>query len=1120
MSTNAANLPGPLSALSGRGEQIIHQMAALLVTIAIAFLGLISIESWHEERSVALENLTSIAEIEARAIDIYFNRIELDLLGLSEELTTGGTAIDLDSAYTRLVRFKTLHPEFYNVTLLSPTGDVLVSANSAPKAVVASVAGQASFQTSLAELRAGAAVSVGQPFFSVLSGTAMVPIRHAIRGPQGELSFIVSANLPHEYLRNFWIDTPIAKRAAIGLLRDDGYLLSRYPVPIDSKVEEVYKKPRTGALIQFLRDNNYPVSGNVDGESSLDGPDRLNVFRRLPTFPVTLFVALPLSEVWASWWHEMRKTFLQTALVFALGIAAYLSAIRQQRRWREQTNAAGDALRESEARWEFALEGAGEGVWDWDLTANKVTVSRVYQEIFGLSMPSATQQMTDWTNRLHPDDVEGARAKFQGLLDGVQDGYVDEHRERCADGSWKWVQVRGMAVARDPDGRLQRVIGTVADISERRAHDESLRILEACVAHTNDIVVITEAEPLDERGPRISFVNDALLTRTGYTRDEVIGRTPRMFQGPQTDRATLDRIRVALSAWQPVRAELINYTKAGEPYWLELDISPIANATGRFTHWVAIERDVTERKRAEEAIRLSERRFRVAIKALQEGFVLQNRKAEILVCNTSAARILGLSADQMMGRTSLDPRWRAIREDGSIFSGDAHPAVVTLRDGTPQTNVVMGIDKADGSRTWISINTAPVFDDETRAPSGVVETFVDITGQVAATSAKHNLEQQLREAQKMESLGTLAGGIAHDFNNILGAIVGNVSLAEEDAADNQPVKVSLNEITKAARRAKTLIDQILTFSRRQTQDLNVQPLLPLINEAVGLLRATIPPKTILETTVEAADVNVRCNASQISQVLLNMCTNSWHALPDGIGKIVVSLSEVNITRAAQPCAQRMAPGTYACISVQDNGAGMDAATQARIFEPFFTTKPVGVGTGLGLAVVHGIVTAHGGYLQLKSEVGVGTRFDIYLPAIAGAAAALTSPLAPEKAIQGSGQHVVYIDDDEAMVLLTVRVLEKRGFRASGYLSAARALEAIQKNPDDVDLVVSDYNMPGQSGLDVARSVKRLRADLPMIITSGYITDELRTAARSEGIRDLVYKPNTVEELVQAIVRSL
>jgi PAS domain S-box-containing protein len=1103
-----------------RSVQILNRTALILLFLSLGYIALASLHSWDTQKSVYLENLTSVAELEARAVDAYFNRIELDSGRLGEELKPDAAAIDLDRAYTLLKRFKTLHPELFNVTLLDASGRLMVTANSAPNSVQASVASTSSFTASLAEFGKGAHFSIGQPITSMISGTVIVPLRYAIRRPSGELDYILSSNLPHEYLRAYWADAPITQHAALGLLRDDGFLLSRFPVPKSAAIDTVYQQPRTGALVRYLRDQNFPHKGSVEGESSLDGPGRLSVFRRLPSYPVTLFVALPIAEIQSAWWREMWKTYLLAALALSMGFGVYRYSLHQQRVWAKQNEAASVALRESEARWQFALEGSGEGVWDWDLSSNKVSVSRLYQTIFGQELPDQAKKMDDWTERIHPDDVVHAREKFQLLTSGATDTYIDEHRERCADGSWKWVQVRGKVVSRGDDGRPNRVIGTIYDASERIAREQQLRLLEASVAHTNDLVVITEAEPVDAPGPKIVFVNEAFSKRTGYQREEVIGKTPRFLQGPLTDRLALDRVRAALTNGQPVREEIINYTKAGEAFWIEMEIAPIANASGWFTHWVAVERDITQRKRTEEALVASEKRFRVAVDALQEGFVLQNRKAEILVCNKSAERILGISADQMMGRTSLDPRWRTLREDGTTFSGEAHPAVVTLRDGTPQTNVMMGIEQTDGARTWISINTAPIFDGDESRPSGVVATFTDITEQVAANAERRGLEAQLREAQKMEALGTLAGGIAHDFNNILAAILGNVSLAKEDAGDNSDVRISLNEITKAAGRAKTLVEQILSFSRRQPHEYVAQPIFPLIEEAVGLLRATIPANTKLSASTTAPGVYASCNASQISQVLINLCTNSWHALPKGQGEIDITLDEIQCNRSKQSADVNLPPGRYARIRIADNGSGMNTDTLARIFEPFFTTKPVGEGTGLGLAVVHGIIKAHNGHIRVDSTLGQGTHFDLYLPIVAACAAGLPNAEHAEAPAKGSGQHVVYIDDDEAMVMLTVRILEKRGYRASGFMSAAEALDLVRANPDDVDLIVTDYNMPGQSGLDVARTVKTIHAELPTIITSGYITDELREAARDAGIRDLVYKPNTVEELVQAITRSL
>jgi len=396
----------------------------------------------------------------------------------------------------------------------------------------------------------------------------------------------------------------------------------------------------------------------------------------------------------------------------------------------------------------------------------------------------------------------------------------------------------------------------------------------------------------------------------------------------------------------------------------------------------------------------------------------------------------------------------------------------------------------------------------------------DISERKRAEETKSQLEAQLRESQKMEAIGTLAGGIAHDFNNILGAIMGNVALARKGVGADDRALVSLEEINKAGERAKRLVQQILAFSRRQPQEMVDQPLRPLVEEVVKLLRAILPAGVEIATACAAHPLYVRADATQIEQVLLNLCTNAWHAMEGRAGRIEIRLDEVVLDAAAAGSLPGLQPGRHARLGISDNGKGMDAATQARIFEPFFTTKALGHGTGLGLAVVHGIVKAHLGAITIHSALGEGATFQLYFPAVAAPhAEALPEPAAPDPA-RGSGQHVLYVDDDEAMVFLVIRMLEGLGYRVSGYGRAEAALAAVRAHPGDFDLAVTDFNMPGLSGLEVAQELARIRADLPVVITSGYITEELSAAARAAGVRHLVYKPNTVDELSGTIQRLL
>ena len=398
-----------------------------------------------------------------------------------------------------------------------------------------------------------------------------------------------------------------------------------------------------------------------------------------------------------------------------------------------------------------------------------------------------------------------------------------------------------------------------------------------------------------------------------------------------------------------------------------------------------------------------------------------------------------------------------------------------------------------------------------RDAAGALDCFIvqgtDITERRRAEALKRTLEAQLRETQKLEAIGTLAGGIAHDFNNILGAILGNLALAGEAVGPGHPALAPLAQIRIAGQRARELVHQILAFSRRQPQELVPQPLRPVVDETLALLRTTLPTAVQLDAVLDAEPLWVRADATQVQQVLVNLCTNAWHALHGGRGRIEVGL-----------CA---APDQQVRLWVADNGVGMAAATCERIFEPFFTTKAVDEGTGLGLSVVHGIVTAHGGVISVDTTPGQGSRFTILLPRTP-AGPPPPAPVAdvPLSARVGGGHRVLYIDDDETMALLGGGLLQHAGHTVEVFQDAALALAALRDRPGAFDLVVTDFNMPRFSGVEVAREVARIRPALPVVITSGYVTQALRDDAAAVGVRHVLNKENTLEELCATVRRVL
>ncbi len=381
------------------------------------------------------------------------------------------------------------------------------------------------------------------------------------------------------------------------------------------------------------------------------------------------------------------------------------------------------------------------------------------------------------------------------------------------------------------------------------------------------------------------------------------------------------------------------------------------------------------------------------------------------------------------------------------------------------------------------------------------------------------LEQQVRQSQKMEAIGQLAGGIAHDFNNLLGTIIGNAELARLDLSHGHAALASIQEILRAGQRAKELVQRLLSFGRPHEPEREAIALQPILEEAVRLLRSTLPAGVELVVRAAPGAPAVQADASQIHQIMLNLATNAWHAMESCGGRIEIRLEECRVDSRLSQANPDLRPGPHVRLSVSDTGKGIDPAILGRIFEPFFTTKPAGQGTGLGLSVVHGIMRSHGGAVVVESEPGRGSTFHLYFPASTEPAAA-TVAAPPAADIHGHGEHILYLDDEEPLVYLAVRFLERLGYRVTGYTRASEALDAFRADAQSFDLIITDFNMPGMSGMDVAQQLISIRPDAPVVLSSGYLRPAEIEKARSLGVREVILKPNTVEELGPLVQRLL
>ncbi|MEK8032286.1 CHASE domain-containing protein [Ideonella sp. DXS29W] len=538
---------------------------------------------------------------------------------------------------------------------------------------------------------------------------------------------------------------------------------------------------------------------------------------------------------------------------------------------------------------------------------------------------------------------------------------------------------------------------------------------------------------------------------------------------------------------------------------------------------------VTGRQRAHElarrmtmALRASEERYRRIVETADEGIWVADADGLTTFANRKMAHLLGVTATALIGRPMAE-----FFEPDNVAGAVVAKAMGRVNGQTVGSAPAQDaggasrerrLCRADGTKLWALIATTPIVDDRGRF-GGTLAMVTDISAQKQAEVAHAEIEVQLRASQKMEAIGTLAGGIAHDFNNILAAILGNVALAQQEPLE-PTVRGRLSLVTQSAERARSLVQQILAFSRRQPHSLKSQALAPVIEESVRLLRPLLPAMVQLEFTAPAQPITVRADATQLHQVLMNLCTNAWHAMEGLAGRIDIRLDTRSFdTHAAQRLG--MQAGAYAHLAVADNGTGMDEATRQRLFEPFFTTKPVGQGTGLGLAVVHGIVSAHHGAISVRSARGEGTCFDLYFPLEPEPPAAdiVAEPSAREAAAPISRQ-VVYIDDDPVMVVMVEGLLRHAGYRVRTFEHPREALAWLRAHVAEADLVVTDFNMPGLSGLAVAGELASLRPDLPVVISSGYVTEALLDAAQRIGVRSVMQKEFTLEQLPPLLRRLL
>ncbi|MGO9568035.1 MAG: PAS domain S-box protein [Desulfomonilaceae bacterium] len=900
---------------------------------------------------------------------------------------------------------------------------------------------------------------------------------------------------------------------------------------------------------------------------------------------------------------------------------AHLQQVNQEleREIADRRNAE-EALRESEQRLELALNGADLGLWDWYVQTGRTVVSRRSAEIIGYALEEIQQSFDFWVRMLHPKDRNRALESVYAHLEGRTDYYEDEYRVKAKSAEWKWIFSRGKVVERDPDGKPVRMTGTYLDITDRKRTEESLKNLVGF----RQTLIDSIPNPVfykDIKG-RYLGCNEAFAALVGLPKEKVVGKSVYEIVPKQLadiwrgkDQELFDRPYIQIFEFtipHPDGAErtLVNHK------------APFFDPDGALAGLIGVMVDITDRLRAEEAVRQSEERYRTLVEESFDGIFVQNG-SKIIFANSRLYDMLGYSQGELEGLDHwiiYHPEYQEItrvravarmrgeevvpqyevklqRKDGSTFDGEisaravkvkGEPGVqVWVRDvskrkrseevqrrlATAVEQAVEAIvitdtegniqyvnpafeqtsgytqdetlgqnpkllksgehDRAFYENLWDTITRGQVWtgcfinkrkdgslyhEDSTISPvrdsRGKIVNYVAVKRDIT----EHlKLSRQLLQAQKMEAIGTLAGGIAHDFNNLLQVTLGFSELLLAEKREDDPDYADLSKILQSARSGAELVQGLLTFSRK------VEPKpIPLnlnrrIRQVEKLLRRTIPKIIDIQMDLSGDLAEIDADPTQMEQLLMNLAVNARDAMPDG-GKLIVGTRNVALDEEYCRIHAGAKPGEYVLLTVADTGHGMDKATIDHIFEPFYTTKESGRGTGLGLATVYGIVNQHRGHITCESELGKGTTFSVYLPAI-------ESQLEPEvegsEAVPAFGTETVLLVEDEDVVRdLGERILSKGGYKVLTAADGRDACVLFRKKRKQIALIILDLIMPEMGGQECLRELLKIDPQVKVLIASGYSAAASAQGTRESEAKGFVVKPFRMKELLKQVRKVL
>ena len=873
------------------------------------------------------------------------------------------------------------------------------------------------------------------------------------------------------------------------------------------RMNEIFEVPR-GTRITYRSDfsKHFRFYSNEDAKAYDDmgraiatqgGPDRYEFEFR---------VVLPSGTVRWIWTRSNVTRDAEGRALRRVGVVADVTA-------RKQTE---EALRASEERYALAVAGSYDGVWDIDFVSRSVFFSARTRELCGLPPGPEVVPLDGWFEALplHPEDRPRRTAAVQAHLSGAAPAYEGEFRLLQPDGVYRWRHLRGVCV-RDADGKPLRMAGSISDVDARRRAEEALRLSEE---RYELAMAASESGYWDWKIPTGEyFASQRAMELAGFP--------------PGSTFVTREQYRSRINAhpddfvkWESAREELfagtgerlsmeVRYMVNGKPRWHILHAICSRDDTGKVVRWAGSATDITERKLAEEALRESEQRYELAMAASESGYWDWNILTGRYFASSRANEMIDFPAENtyadrsdFRARVPMHPadwaRWEAARDE--LFAGTGEHLAMECRYFVR------------GEQRWHSLQAICRRDDKGK-PVRWIGSTTDVTERKRAEEGLKTMERKLRQAQRLEAMGTLAGGIAHDFNNILGAILGYGEMALRDAPKASRLARDIDSMMVAGERGRALVERVLAFSRSAVGERVPVHVERVVREVLDLISAKLPSNVTVHALLGAGRAAVLGDATQVHQVAANLATNAIQAMPAG-GSLRVELTIERVEALRLTTIGARGVGEYVVLTIADTGAGMAPEIVDRIFDPFFTTKEIGAGTGLGLSLVHGIVTELGGAIDVTSTLGTGSTFVVYLPRFGDAAEAgdekeSTLP-------RGDCQRVLIVDDEAPLVELATRTLADLGYVPIGFTSSAAALAAFRADPERFDALIADERMPEMSGSALIREVRGIRESMPIMLMSGYLGATGREGALAIGADEVLQKPLSARDLATSLARVL